>query len=185
MKRLDRRYPKGELRRRALIEATLRVIERDGVSGVSHRTVSQEAGLPTSSTTYYFTGLGDLLAAALTCVMDEDSERMRRLSSGGDRRRELAELLARVAAEPGRLLAEYELFLLAARRPHLREATDRWLVAVSAFARCYTDDPVRARVVVAMIDGFLLQTLLSENKPTADEVEALLSVVLPGPLPDR
>ncbi|WP_394297031.1 TetR/AcrR family transcriptional regulator [Nocardiopsis valliformis] len=115
------------------------------MAGVSHRTVSQEAGLPTSATTDYFTGLGDLLTAALTRVMDEDSERMRRLSGGGDRRRDLAELLARVAAEPGRLLAEYELFLLAVRRPHLRESTDAWLAAVGAFARCYTDDPVRAR----------------------------------------
>ncbi|WP_017587403.1 TetR/AcrR family transcriptional regulator [Nocardiopsis ganjiahuensis] len=151
------------------------------MAGVSHRTVSQEAGLPTSATTYYFTGLGDLLTAALTSVMDEDSERMRRLSAGGDRRRELAELMARVAAEPGRLLAEYELFLLAARRPHLRESTDAWLAAVGAFARCYTDDPVRARVVTAVIDGVLLHTLLGETKPSADEFEAILTDVLPEP----
>lgn len=183
MKRPDERYPKGELRRQALVEATLRVIERHGVSGVSHRTVSQEAGVPTSATTYYFSGLADLLASALTSVMDEDAERMRRLSVGGDRRRELAELLSRVTAEPGRLLAEYELFLLAARHPHLRETTDRWLAAVSAFAHCYTDDPVRARVVVAVIDGILLQTLLSESKPTADEFEAVLATVLPEPFP--
>jgi DNA-binding transcriptional regulator YbjK len=150
---------------------------------VSHRTVSQEAGLPTSATTYYFSGLGDLLTAALTSVMHEDSERMRRLSEGGDRRRELAELLAAVAAEPGRLLAEYELFLLAARRPHLREATDGWLAAVTAFAHRYTDDPVRAKVVTAVIDGVLLHTLLGDERPTADEFEAVLADVLPEPPP--
>ncbi len=184
MKQSDGRRLKGEQRRKNLIEATLRVIERDGVAGVSHRTVSQEAGVPTSATTYYFTGLGDLLTAALTSVMDEDSERMRRMSSGGDRRRDLAELLSRVAADPGRLLAEYELFLLAARRPHLREATDRWLAAVSAFARCYTDDSVRVRIVAGVIDGVLLHTLLSDTKPDADEFAALLEDVLPDPSRD-
>lgn len=157
------------------------MVERDGVAGVSHRTVSQEAGLPTSATTYYFTGLGDLLTAALTSVMDEDSERMRRLSGGGDRRRELAELMARVAAEPGHLLAEYELFLLAARRPHLRGSTDTWLAAVRAFAGRYTDDPVRTRVVSAVVDGVLLHSLLTEAKPSADEFEAILTDVLPDP----
>jgi DNA-binding transcriptional regulator YbjK len=153
------------------------------VAGVSHRTVSKEAGLPTSATTYYFTGLGDLLTAALTSVMDEDAGRMRRLTTEGDRRRELAELLCRVAAEPGRLLAEYELFLLAARRPHLRRSTDDWLAAVGAFARRYTDDPVRVRVVTAVIDGILLHTLLQEAKPTADEFEEILDDVLPNPEP--
>ncbi|WP_420157033.1 TetR/AcrR family transcriptional regulator [Nocardiopsis sp. CNT-189] len=157
------------------------MIERDGVAGVSHRSVSREAGLPTSASTYYFTGLGDLLTAALTSVMEEDSERMRRLSAGGDRRRDLAVLLAEVAGEPGRLLAEYELFLLAARRPHLREATDGWIRAVRAFAAGYTGDPVRARNVAGAVDGLLLHSLLTEEKPTADEFEAALADLLPGP----
>ncbi|MCY9785285.1 TetR family transcriptional regulator [Nocardiopsis sp. EMB25] len=157
------------------------MIERDGVAGVSHRIVSQEAGLPTSATTYYFASLSDLLTAALTSVMEEDSERMRRLSGGGDRRRDLAVLLSEVVEEPGRLLAEYELFLLAARRPHLRDATDGWLRAVRAFAHSYTDDPVRARVVAGVIDGLLLHSLLTEEKTSADEFEAVLMDLLPEP----
>ncbi|WP_344108946.1 TetR family transcriptional regulator [Nocardiopsis rhodophaea] len=151
------------------------------MAGVSHRTVSREAGLPTSATTYHFKSLGDLLTAALTSVMEEDSERMRRLSSGDDRRRDLAFLLAEVASEPGRLLAEYELFLLAARRPHLRSATDGWLLAVQAFARCYTSDPVRERVVAGTIDGLLLHSLLTDDKPTAESFEAVLTDLLPDP----
>ena len=102
------------------------------MAGGSHRAVSQEAGFPTSATTYYFSSLDNLLTAALTRVMEEDSQRMRRPSSGGGRRCDLAVLLAEVVREPGRLLAEYELFLLAARRPHLREATDGWFAAVQS-----------------------------------------------------
>ncbi|GLU49108.1 TetR family transcriptional regulator [Nocardiopsis ansamitocini] len=151
------------------------------MAGVSHRKVAREAGMPTSASTYHFTSLGELLTAALTSVMEEDSARMRRLSSGGDRRRDLAVLLSQVVADPGRLLAEYELFLLAARRPHLRSATDGWLGAVKAFANCYTDDPVRVRVVAGAIDGLLLHTLLTDDKPSAEEFEGFLTDLLPSP----
>ncbi|GAB3213877.1 TetR/AcrR family transcriptional regulator [Marinactinospora thermotolerans] len=177
----DGRRIKGNRRRRALIEATLRVIERDGVSGVSHRTVSQEARLPTSASTYYFTGLEDLLTAALSSVMTEDAERVRRLTAPGDNRHELALLFAGVVALPGHLLAEYELFLLAARRPALRKATDEWLDALRDFAYCYTDDPVRAWYAAGMIDGILLHSLLRDEKPTAAEIETAIRALLPGP----
>ena len=41
-------------RRTALLEASLRLIGRDGLRGVTHRAVEQEAGAPHGSTTYYF-----------------------------------------------------------------------------------------------------------------------------------
>jgi DNA-binding transcriptional regulator YbjK len=68
---VDGRRARGEKRRAEIIEATLRVIERDGVAGVTHRTVAAEAGVPTTSTTYHFTSLDDLLTATLiTCARD-------------------------------------------------------------------------------------------------------------------
>ncbi len=48
---------------------------------------------------------------------------------------------------PGRLLAEYELYLLAARRPELRTSTRRWLDAIAGYALRYTDDPVRVQIL--------------------------------------
>src|SRR3954467_8683342 len=62
---VDGRKVRGEKRRTELIEATLRIIERNGVAGVTHRTVAAEAGVPTTSTTYHFSSLDDLLIAAL------------------------------------------------------------------------------------------------------------------------
>lgn len=166
-----------------MIEAALRVVERDGAAGVSHRTVAREAGLPTTSATYYFRGIDDLLCAALTSVMTEDAERMRRLAAqtdgGLDSRRTLAQLMADVAAAPGHLLAEYELYLLAARRPELREVTQVWLDAAADFVRGYTDDPVRVRIVVGAIDGLLLQALLTDTPPGVAEFEEVLRTLLP------
>ncbi|WP_083792889.1 TetR/AcrR family transcriptional regulator [Kribbella flavida] len=61
----DGRKLKGERRRQELIEATLRVVARDGVSGVSHRTVAREAGRPATAAAYYFSGIDGLLLQAL------------------------------------------------------------------------------------------------------------------------
>lgn len=56
----------SEQRRVAILEAALRVMVRDGVRGVRHRAVAQEADVPLSATTYYFKDIHDLLADALT-----------------------------------------------------------------------------------------------------------------------
>jgi len=54
--------PSGQLRRREILEATLRILRRDGLRAVSHRTVAAEAQVPLASTTYYFRDLEDLIA---------------------------------------------------------------------------------------------------------------------------
>ena len=61
---------RGERTRQAIVSATQRVIARDGVAGVSHRSVAQEAGVNLSLTTYYFVDLYDLIAAAFKAFSD-------------------------------------------------------------------------------------------------------------------
>ncbi|MFE5327429.1 TetR/AcrR family transcriptional regulator [Embleya sp. NPDC056575] len=158
------------------------MVERDGAAGVSHRSVSREAGLPTSASTYYFAGVDDLLTAALTTCMTEDAAHIRGLvDAPGDPRRALAEHLRHICTAPGRLVAEYELFLLAARRPELRESTDHWTAAVTDFALRFCGDPVRVRVFVGALDGLLIQALLTDAPPSTDEWEAMIRDLLPGP----
>ncbi|QFU86857.1 TetR/AcrR family transcriptional regulator [Amycolatopsis sp. YIM 10] len=179
----DGRRIKGERRKRELVEATLRVVARDGVAGVSHRTVSKEAGQPATSAAYYFSSIRDLLTAALTRCMDEDAERMHRLAAaadgGADSLRGLAVLMAEVVRGPSSLLAEYELYLLAAKDATLRLPTERWMAAVADFATRFTDDPVRVQAFVGLVDGVMLQALLTDHPPTAAEFEAILRTVLP------
>ncbi len=181
----DGRRAKGELRRRALIEATVRVIARDGAGGVTHRTVAKEAGLPTTATTYYFDSIDALLTAALTSCMEEDSARIERLAEepgdAAERLRTLAGLMAELLTAPGHLLAEFEMYLLAARRPEQRAATRRWQEALAAFARQLTDDPVRVKLFARAYDGLLLQGLLADEPPTAGEFEEMLRELLLPP----
>lgn len=61
----------SEMRRVAILQAALRVMVRDGVRGVRHRAVAQEAGVPLSATTYYFKDIHDLLADSLTLYAHE------------------------------------------------------------------------------------------------------------------
>lgn len=56
----------GQARRKAILEATLRLIVKEGIRGVRHRAVAAEADVPLASTTYYFNDIKDLISDALT-----------------------------------------------------------------------------------------------------------------------
>jgi AcrR family transcriptional regulator len=58
-----RRQP-PEAIRAAIIEATVRVIGRHGVDGVTHRAVAAEADVSLSSTTYHFASKDEIVSAA-------------------------------------------------------------------------------------------------------------------------
>lgn len=60
----------SEQRRRAILEAALRIIIRDGVRAVRHRAVAAEAGVPLSATTYYFKDIHDLIADAFSLFVE-------------------------------------------------------------------------------------------------------------------
>ncbi|MGB3623096.1 TetR family transcriptional regulator [Ketobacter sp. MCCC 1A13808] len=53
---------RSEQRRRAILEASLRIVVADGVRGIRHRAVAKEANVPLSATTYYFKDISDLIA---------------------------------------------------------------------------------------------------------------------------
>jgi len=172
----DGRRARGDRRRRAVLEATLRVVERDGVAGVSHRAVAREAGVPTTSTTYYYATLDDLLVATLTWSADEMAASFREVPPTPAA---VARFIADAAGpNRGRALAEYELYLLAARRPELRAAARRWveLMVEAAGPR----DPVRLRALLAGLDGLLLQALIADFPPMAEDLEPVVSLLMLG-----
>lgn len=178
----DGRRIRGERRRAEIIEATLRVVRRDGASGVTHRTVAREAGVTASLTTYYFATLDDLLVAALATVADHYSGRVRAvIDEGGDTLRGLAELIAESAGTGReRALAERELSTLAARRPALRPLALRWRESVAELARTRTDDPAAVEALVAASDGLCASLLLGGGEADTDHVYAVLGHALSG-----
>jgi DNA-binding transcriptional regulator YbjK len=170
--------PATKGRREQILEATLRVIGRDGREAVTHRAVAEEASVPLGSTTYYFDSRDDLLGQALEHVSAEEVERYARL--GEDLRdvksgHELADRLISelVAAAEDRVayIAEYELWLEAGRRPDLREAAQNWCDAeqravAGALDGLGSNDPrADASLVVAAIDGLGERVLAREDDP--------------------
>ena len=174
----DGRRARGERRRAELLDATLRVVRRDGAAGVTHRTVAAEAGVTTSLTTYHFATLDDLLVAALTTVAEgyaADVDAI--LAANDDPLTGLAALLAASASEAGRgrALAERELVTLAARRAALRPLARHWRSTAARLFGRYTADPTAIAAGVAASDGLCAAILLSGEEPDVAQVRAVLA----------
>ena len=69
-------------RRRAILEATLRIIVREGMRGVRHRAIAREAGVPLAATTYYFKDLSDLIADAFNLYAEDTLRETQDLERG-------------------------------------------------------------------------------------------------------
>ncbi|MFI1012157.1 TetR/AcrR family transcriptional regulator [Streptomyces sp. NPDC020965] len=153
-------------RRQRIIDAALRVVGRDGIGGLSHRTAAAEADVPLGSTTYHFASLDELLIAALRQANETFAAAVRDSRALADPDSDLAADLARImgewlAAERVRVELEYELYLAALRRPVLRPVAAEWTEGVVA-ALSRRTDPVTARALVAVMDGICLQVLLTD-----------------------
>jgi DNA-binding transcriptional regulator YbjK len=155
------RQARGERRRRAILEAALRVISERGVHAVSHRTVAEAAGVPLAATTYYFKSLDELLEGALRLFVDEEAARLTALAErlqGQDLPpREIARLFLS-ELEPD--VAQFELYVEAARRPRLREVARQSIemyaaVADAALRSAGLPEPaIDPRAFVALFDGY-------------------------------
>jgi DNA-binding transcriptional regulator YbjK len=157
----------------------MRVIERAGVAAVSQRVVAQEAGVPPSAVTYYFPAIDDLLVAALADCNDHYLRQLDECGRDPDRIGALARLIAESSdGRRAHTAAEYELFLIAARRPELRPEVDRWTAAVDAYLAPHVTDPVRRAAAAAAVDGLFLHCFVAAHPPGVDEVRAMLASIL-------
>ena len=71
-----RRRRRGIVRRAAILQATLRVLGREGSAAITHRSVAEEAGVPIASTPYYFSSKDDLLKEALYLHVEQEAQRV-------------------------------------------------------------------------------------------------------------
>ena len=181
--------PQAERRRRAILDATLRVISAGGVDAVTHRRVAAEADVALGSTTYYFASREELVREAFRYYLAEVSsalaslERESPIERAADVAEALIELARREFADPALVLAEYELILYAARDPVLAQdfnAYERGLEAQLAgpLERLGADRPVdAARTVIGLMRGFELERL---TRPTtsAEDLRRRLEFVV-------
>ena len=167
---------RGQDRRRALIEATLRIIVREGPAAVTHRSVATEAGATHGSVAYYFGGRDELLHQALECVADQNVTWLQQGElSDTDDAGDIDSIAARLAAMVDQQMIRdramgfsvLELHLAAGRDPKLRPLIRAWGKAYVASATPVLEvigstDYVRdTRMLAALINGMVLEQLAS------------------------
>ncbi len=196
-----RRTSRGEERRELILRAALRVIGARGVGGATHRAVAAAAGVPVATTTYYFATLDELLEDALRRFVADEIAALRAAT---------AELLAAeditaaavadvvettlVDSDPDRRLiavAQFDLYVEAARRPALREVAGECIAAYQAFATAaleavgVPEAEALAPIFVAVADGLGLQRVAQGEETAAtpslrEALVLLLGAVSPG-----
>lgn len=183
--RTDGRRARGERRRERLLDAALEVIAREGAGQVTHRSVAAVAGVPHSSAGYYFDDVEDILVSALTRAgqryVDAVDDVLVAVREGADLAGTLASAVASWDATPGNALmaAEYELYLMAARRPELAPTALGWADRLADAVGEQVPDPGRVQAVVALVEGTLLQSTLGRTM-TVEQLRAALDRLISG-----
>ena len=180
--------PRAQARRDALLRAAVEVAAERGAAGVTHRAVTERAGLPLATASYFFSSIDDLVAEALRAFVADEARRLSDLagelsggagSGGAASPDEMAGALAEAAMPSGPLpwaLAQFETYLQAARDPSLREPVADALavyeqVAEAALSAAGAPDAGSAAPAFnALADGFALHHLA---RPRPDDVGAL------------
>lgn len=174
------RYTKGLRRREQLLRAAIEIAAEQGVAAVTHRAVTERAGVPYTSVSYFFGTIEQLGVEALQLAADDLIARLEALATdlaaGSVGPDEIAHQVAQLLTlfPPSLELARYEVLLQAARSPERSEALARIIdtihqVAEAALRAAGAPRPADgARAFAAMAEGFTLHHLVS---PRPDDVE--------------
>lgn len=156
-------------RRQALLAAAVELVAEEGVGGITHRAVAKRAGLPLSTTSYFFDSLDDLVLEALRVFVAAEIEVLQGITAAiAEEELTADEILDRfvaalLAEPPSHTVAQFEAYLEVTRRPDLRDEIRAVLDAYEALAATTLAaagaDPAGARAFVALADGFALQRL--------------------------
>jgi DNA-binding transcriptional regulator YbjK len=186
--------PKGERRRFALVSAAADLLREGGFDAVRHRAVARRAGLPLASTTYYFSSLDDLIAAAVEYIGMAEAAQMRNRVSSLSRRRRGAESTADILvdllvdnpdnSDTEQLISRYERYIACVRQPALRDIARRVLKqrtdavgeAVVRSGRCARSDLLSA--LVCTVDGAVVSALVDDGGTPRDSARATIVDVI-------
>lgn len=159
------RQPRGQARRKALIEAVIRLLAREGAAGVTHRAVAKEAGAKHGSARYYFSTRGEMLQEALNAiVLDQASEVANLIEAHGDKSdAALVDALAthlndRILNHREGELARYELFLAAARSGEYQATLNAW---ANAYIGLFESRAATRGAELSQADGWRTLNLLN------------------------
>lgn len=175
---------RSRLRRDQLLDAAIALFAEGGTRIITHRAVAAKAGLPPATTTYYFTSIDELIAAALSRHIELWLRDLKSLTArpveGDVSLADASGLIATIFAARSTDMVGLQLsiYLAAARNPGLRstaaEALDTLeVLATKMLRQVGTVDPESvSHSVVSVILGSAISRL-SERHSNEDEVAML------------
>lgn len=175
---------RSRLRRDQLLDAAIALFAEGGTRIITHRAVAAKAGLPPATTTYYFTSIDELIAAALSRHIELWLRDLKSLTArpveGDVSLADANGLIAAIFAARSTDMVGLQLsiYLAAARNPGLRstaaEALDTLEVLTTKMLRQVgiVDPESVSHSVVSVILGSAISRL-SERHSNEDEVAML------------
>jgi DNA-binding transcriptional regulator YbjK len=166
-------------RKERIVDAALVVLARDGVAGITHRSIGEVADVPLGSITYHFATLDDIVSLAFQTHVDRLASRFEERLASCDSGSDLIECIVLaitddLAAHPNELAVTYELYGDAVRRVDNKRLTQQWMVrAEDALAQHF--DRATARLVDVVVEGLMVHMSIAQQPISKDEVRALLS----------
>lgn len=183
-------------RRKALVDATIRLISREGIAATSTRAIAAEADMPLSSLHYVFDSREQLIALAVNSIaadfrMRFDTEAIDFSSVASAVRTAFGQRLEFVNDHPDMTLAAYECLMYAARTEELKDlGARRWdedvllirflleVLCVRNRLRLKAPSVSLAVMVLTTIEGILFAWTKTRDTGTAlIGVDAIVAVV--------
>ncbi|MCL4367782.1 MAG: TetR/AcrR family transcriptional regulator [Actinobacteria bacterium] len=163
----QRKRPRRGEGRESLLAAVARIVARQGIDGVTFRSVAAEAGVSPGLATYHFPNREAMLQEAMTWAVRDAIESIARpgTSSAGF----LRESVDFVAAKPGEMTFQFETIFHGLRDPglgmHIREMYERYYDAVQDWLRREGLPAGRttAKLALAVMDGLAVQELIFDD----------------------
>ncbi|MGK3950860.1 TetR/AcrR family transcriptional regulator [Microbacterium sp. I2] len=161
--------------REALLKATVAVVARKGLRGLTFRAVAEEAGVNNTLIAHYFGNRDGLLAAALEWSADRSIGAADLSEYATDAEHFRAALVSNVLSEPDVEIFQFEMILESSRRPELqapvRRLYERYVAALAAGREklgAPSSEPLNLALFAAL-DGLMLQYL--SRSITAEQLE--------------
>lgn len=178
---------KGQRRRQEIVDGAAAILREQGPQGVSHRSVAQRVGCSLSATTYYFSGLDDLLREAGRVNIARWASRAERVAEDAERepppvaeKDRLALLLRATLPSDEEMLGHYMQLVAAGQsapvRTSYRTGRDRLNAAVARVLRRVGVER-SAELIIAVVDGACVSAL-SEGRDVHETAAARLRELL-------
>ena len=170
------------------------MIASRGVSGVTHRSVTETAGVPLATVSYFFDTIETLTSEAIRTLtarrIDDSREQVEREANNAVAGSDVSHTVAdNRLSDRAQIMAMVEGNLHAAREPSMRPLVGEMLSSFDEAATASlevagsTSTRATARSFVALVDGFTLHPMASESQEVStSELDNALAALLLGEL---